>query len=127
MIALRARLNPRQVKQALGTLASLDIATINDDRTWHLTPRGKAADILIAPAVRTRGRKPMTGLVPGTSAFHLLALLDRPRHAAELTALLGVTRQLVHQLVVALSALGLIRPADTSYPSFVIALPTQRR
>jgi DNA-binding IclR family transcriptional regulator len=54
--------------------------------------------------------------------MRLLALLDRPRGGAELSALLGVTRQRVHQLVVALCARGLIRTADPNHPTFGIAL-----
>jgi len=50
-----------------------------------------------------------------------MGLLDRPRRGAELPALLGLTRQRVHQLIVALSARGLIRSADASCLSFVIA------
>jgi len=122
LIALRAGLNLPQTKTAIETLASLGLATINGNYTWHLTPRGKTAGILIAPAVRTRGRPPVTEVVPGTSAARLLALLDRPRRGAELPTLLGVTRQRVHQLAVALSALGLIRSADANCPTFVIAL-----
>ena len=122
LIAMRARLNLRQAKRALGGLASLDIAASDDDRTWHLTPRGKAADILIAPSVRTRGRNRVSGWPPGPAAAHLLALLDRPRHGAELGALLGVTRQRVHQLVVALFARDLIRAGDPGCPGFVVAL-----
>ena len=122
LVALRARLNLSQTTRALGTLASLDLATINGNHTWRLTPRGKAADIMIAPAVRTRGRPPNTEFVPGTSATRLLALLDRPRRGAELTTLLGVTRQRVHQLVVALAARGLGRLGDPNFPTFVIAL-----
>ena len=122
LIALRASLNLRQTKLALERLASLGLATTDGGRTWHLTPQGKRADISIAPAVRTRGRKPMTGLALGASAARLLALLERPRRGAELAASLNVTRQRVHQLVVALSARGLIRSADPNYPTFVIAL-----
>lgn len=122
LIALRARLNLPQTTRALETLASLDLATINGNYTWGLTPRGKAADITIAPAVRTPGRPQTTELVPGSSATHLLALLDRPRRGAELVTLLGVTRQRVHQLVVALAARGLVRLCDPNYPTFVIAL-----
>jgi DNA-binding MarR family transcriptional regulator len=122
LIALRAKLNLRQTRLALGGLASLGLATTDGGRTWHLTPQGKRADISITPAVRTRGRKPMTGPVLGPSAAGLLALLDRPRRGAELTASLNVTRQRIHQLVVALSARGLIRSADPNYPTFVIAL-----
>jgi DNA-binding MarR family transcriptional regulator len=64
----------------------------------------------------------MTRWVAGRSATRLLALLERPRHGAELTTLLGVTRQRVHQLVVALSARGLIRLADPTHPTFALAL-----
>jgi DNA-binding IclR family transcriptional regulator len=122
LIALRAALNLPQTERALGMLASLDLATINGNRTWHLTPRGKTAPISIAPAVRRRGRPPGAPSVPGASAMRLLALLDRPRGGAELSALLGVTRQRVHQLVVALCARGLIRTADPNHPTFGIAL-----
>jgi hypothetical protein len=116
LIALRAGLNLKQAKQALETLASLDLAITNHYRTWHLTPQGKAANISIAPVTRRRGRPPSTGGVPGGSAVRLLALLDRPRRGAELTTLLGVTRQRVHQVVVALSVRGLIRSADPNFP-----------
>jgi DNA-binding IclR family transcriptional regulator len=64
----------------------------------------------------------MTDAVPGGSASRLLASLDRPRRGAELVTLFGVTRQRVHQLVVALTARGLIRSADPNYPTFVVVL-----
>jgi DNA-binding MarR family transcriptional regulator len=51
----------------------------------------------------------------------MLALLARPRHGAELPALLGVTRQRVHQLIGELSALDLVRCAGPDLPSFVLA------
>ena len=121
LIALRAGLNLRQTKLALETLASLKLTVVNGNHTWHLTPRGKAADILIVPPVRSPGRLSVTGLTPGPSAARLLVMLDRPRRGAELAVLLGVTRQRVHQLVVALSARGLVRSADPDYPTFVIA------
>jgi DNA-binding IclR family transcriptional regulator len=121
LIALRAGLNLPQTDMALGKLSTLGLATVNGRRTWHLTPQGKTADVMIAPAVRKRGRPPVTGLVPGTSAASLLASLDRPRHGAELPALLGVTRQRVHQLVVALSALDLVRSGDPNSVVFAIA------
>jgi DNA-binding MarR family transcriptional regulator len=121
LIALRAGLNLLQTIRALKMLAALELAVIDDRRTWHITRRGKTANISIAPAVRRRGRKSMTTPTPGASAARLLELLDRPRRGAELAKLLGVTRQRVHQLVFALSALGLIRFADAAYPTFVIA------
>ena len=51
----------------------------------------------------------------------MLALLDQPRHGAELRALLGVTRQRVHQLVIDLLARDLIRSGDPDTPGFAIA------
>ena len=121
LIALGAGLNLQQTIRALKMLAELDLAVIDDRHTWHITRRGKTADISIAPGVRRRGRKSMTTPTPGASAARLLELLDQPRRGAELTKLLGVTRQRVHQLVVALSALGLVRFADPAHPTFVIA------
>jgi predicted transcriptional regulator len=123
LIALRASLTLKQTQHALATLASLGLATTEGGRIWNLTPLGKRATIASAPAVRKRGRKPMSGPIPpGSSAARLLALLDRPRRGADLALLLGVTRQRVHQLVVDLSARSLIRFADPNYPTFVIAL-----
>jgi predicted transcriptional regulator len=121
-VALRARLNVPQTIKAIGALASMGLAAPNGQRTWHLTPAGKQAEAVIAAPVRRRGPPPMMGAMPGPSAVRLLALLGRPRHGAELPALLGVTRQRVHQLVVALSALGEVRLADPSFASFAIAL-----
>jgi DNA-binding MarR family transcriptional regulator len=122
LVAVRAALNLRQTGLALGTLVSLELATINGNRTWHLTPRGKTAHISIAPDVRRHGRPPGAQPVPGPSAMRLLTLLDQPRRGVELAALPGVTRQRVHQLVVALSARGRLRTSDPDHPTFVIAL-----
>lgn len=121
-VALRAGLNVPQINKAIGALASMGLAEANGPRTWHLTPAGKRAEAVIAAPVRRRGPPPAKGAMPGPSAERLLALLDRPRHGAELPALLGVTRQRVHQLVVALYALGWVRLADPSFASFAIAL-----
>ena len=120
-IALRAHLNLRQTSRALERLAALQLAVGNNRHEWHLPLRGKRSDIRIVPAARKRGPKPSTARAPGAGAARLLALLDRPRHGTELMAMRGVTRQRVHQLVVALSAFGLIRLADPDFPTFVIA------
>ena len=122
LIALRVSLNLDQAGKALRKLVSLGLATTDGGRIWNLTPRGKRAVISIAPTLRTRGQKPLTALVPGSSAARLFALLDRPRRGAELPALLNLTRQRVNQLVAAVSAFGLIRFADPNCPTFAIAL-----
>jgi DNA-binding MarR family transcriptional regulator len=61
-------------------------------------------------------------VTPGSAAARLLALLESPRHRAELPGLLGVTRERVRQLVVALSAAGRIRGAGSPDPVFALAL-----
>src|ERR1700679_851348 len=111
-IAQRARLNLRQTGRALLRLALLDIVAIDADRTWCLTETGQVADVLIAPPVRKRGPKPGMRSPVGRTAARLLALLDQPRHGAELRAFLGVTRQRGHHLVVELLLLDLIRTRD---------------
>ena len=105
-IAVRAHLNLRQTIRALERLAALHLAIGNDRHEWHLTLRGKRADVTIVPTARKQGPKPSTARVPGAGAARLLALLNRPRRGTELMAMLGVTRQRVHQLIVALSAFG---------------------
>jgi DNA-binding MarR family transcriptional regulator len=102
-------------------LASLDIAAIDANRTWYLTQTGQVVEVLIAPPVRKRGRKPGTLSPVGGTAARLLALLDQPRHGAGLGALLGVTRQRVHQLILELLARDLIRSGDPNAPGFVVA------
>jgi DNA-binding MarR family transcriptional regulator len=121
MIAQRARLNLQQTRRALARLASLDIAAIDADRTWYLTQTGQVADVLIAQPEGSPGRKSGTPSPLGPTARRLLALLDQPRHGTELRAVLGVTRQRVHQLVIELLARDLIRSGDPDAPGFVIA------
>jgi DNA-binding MarR family transcriptional regulator len=64
---------------------------------------------------------PPTAPKPGTTADRLLAALDRPKLSKDLADELGVTRQRVHQLVVRLLALGLVRSADPATPVRLIA------
>jgi DNA-binding IclR family transcriptional regulator len=121
LIALQAGLNLKQTAKSLATLASLDLAEVDVRRKWHLTPHGKTVEFSIAPPVPSRGRRTIPKATPGPSATRLLELLDRPRRGADLATMLGVTRQRIDQLVVALSAFGLIRSADPSSPIFVVA------
>jgi Mn-dependent DtxR family transcriptional regulator len=65
---------------------------------------------------------------PGTAAARLLDRLDAPKRSTELARELGVTPQRVHQIIVRLLALGLVRPADPAMPTRVVARaedPTQ--
>jgi DNA-binding IclR family transcriptional regulator len=102
---------------ASGTLGLSGPGGADGHRSRQRPPGEKAADA----AVRKRGRPRGTKAVLNPAEARLLALLDRPRHGAKLPALLGVTRQRIHQLVGTLSALDLVRSADPDYPGFALA------
>jgi DNA-binding MarR family transcriptional regulator len=60
--------------------------------------------------------------VPTPSESRLLALLDRPRRATELTLLLGLTRERVRQMIATLLEREFIRPGDPESPTSIVAL-----
>ncbi len=125
-VALRARLD---LKQTESTLRRLSCAGIIEkcERTWVLTPRGITAVISVAPnPERRRGGKRQGEVRSGTSAHRLLALLARPQHGTKIVAELGVTPQRLHQLVVRLAALGLVRIGDLERPLHVVARSDDR-
>lgn len=117
-VALRAGFDLPPTGTASGTLGS---SGADGDRSQQRPAGEKAADAVVAPAVRKRGPPRRMKAVPNPAEARLLALLDRPRHGARLPALLGVTRQRIHQLLGALFARDLVRPADPDFPSFVLA------
>jgi hypothetical protein len=92
------------------------------DGVWGLTTRGRTVPFSVLPAVGTRGRKPSRTVVPGSSAARLLALLETPRHRADLAGLLGVTRERVRQSVVSQRVAGRIRGPGSGDPIFALAL-----
>jgi DNA-binding IclR family transcriptional regulator len=60
----------------------------------------------------------------GTSIARLLAAVDRPRRERDLARELGISRQMAHQNIVRLLALGLLRSADPDRPTQLVALAT---
>src|SRR3954453_10010739 len=122
-IAQQAALTFPQTRQGLAELELLGLATTEAGRRWALTPTGERAPTSVATAMRgrrgPRSHEARGGL--GAGEARLLACLDRPRRGAELAGLLGVTRQRIHQLVIKLSARGVIRCALQTYPTFVVA------
>jgi DNA-binding MarR family transcriptional regulator len=121
-IALRCGRRAERTGRALATLSDLRLAKKGEDGVWGLTARGRTVPFSVLPADGTRGRKPSLAVVPGSTAARLLALLETPRHRADLPGLLGVTRERVRQLVVAQSAAGRIRGAGSEDPIFALAL-----
>ena len=122
-MVLRSSIGREQVRQALESLSGLQLAEKIEDGVWGLTDSGRIVPFSVRlPEKKKRGRKPFGSVAPpGSAAARLLALLDTPRHRAELPKLLGVTRERIRQLLVALSAAGLIRGAGTDDPEFALA------
>jgi DNA-binding MarR family transcriptional regulator len=121
-IALRCGHGVERIGRALATLSDLRLAKKGEDGVWRLTKRGRTVPFSVFAERKTRGRKPSRTVVPGSTAARLLALLETPRHRADLPALLGVTRERVRQLVVSQSAAGRIRGAGSDDPIFALAL-----
>jgi len=122
VIALRSGHGVERIGRALATLSDLRLSKKGTYGVWGLTARGRTVPFSV-PEGRTRGRKPSRTVVPGSTAARLLALLETPRHRADLPGLLGVTRERVRQLVVSQSAAGRIRGAGSEdAPIFVLAL-----
>jgi DNA-binding MarR family transcriptional regulator len=121
LIAIRSGLSLKHTASALKSLTSLGIAASKDGRSWHLTRRGIGSAASADAPPRKRGRKPGDATKPSPSAQRLLACLDRPRTSAELSALMNVTRQRIHQILVVLFALDLIRSADPEHPTGLVA------
>ncbi len=122
VIALRCGHSVERIGRALATLSDLHLAKKGEDGVWGLIERGGTVPVSVLPEAGTRGRKPLRTVVPGSTAARLLALLEKPRHRADLPGLLGVTRERVRQLVVSLSAAGLIRGPGSGDPIFALAL-----
>jgi DNA-binding MarR family transcriptional regulator len=122
VIALRCGRSVERIGRALAALSDLRLAKKGKDGVWGLTARGQTVPFSVLLEVGTRGRKPSRTVVPGSSAARLLALLETPRHRADLPGLLGVTRERVRQLVVSQSAAGRIRGPGSGDPIFALAL-----
>jgi len=121
LIAINARLNLSQTGTALKSLESLGFAATKDGRLWYLTQLGIGGAVLTDTPPHKRGRKPGMSLKPGPAARRLLACLDRPRRSLELPAMLNTSRQRVHQLLIGLLTLDLIRSAEPEHPTAVVA------
>jgi len=126
-VAVRAGLDLKRANAALRKLAEKGLAAAvlssPGGRTrWQPTPRGEWALISTEPdPVPRRGPKTRNAILPNTSAHRLLQLLDRPRCGADLAVELGVSRQRIHQNIIRLLALGLIRCADLAHPTRIVA------
>lgn len=90
-------------------------------RTQRTRHAGTESDSAPAPVVRKRDPKHSPKTVPSRAAMRLLAALDRPRRGSELSALLGVSRERVRQLIGQLADMGLVRSANPGRRTTVVA------
>ena len=106
-IALEAKLDLKKAAAALEKLQELGLAERGETNRWALTRRGKNCRFKTIPDKVRRGSS-----LPGPSARRLLEVLDGPMRGSELAEKMGITLQRVHQLVVKLYALGLVKLGD---------------
>jgi DNA-binding MarR family transcriptional regulator len=115
-VAIATHLDLRKTLRALDALAKLDLITKTADHHWRVTRRGRACRFRTIPDKARRGS---SGL--GHAALRLLQALNRPMGGSELANELGVTKQRVHQLVVALHGTGHVRLGDPDRVLHIIA------
>jgi DNA-binding IclR family transcriptional regulator len=114
-IAIATKLNLVTVARELHRLAHLGLARKDQNRRWHASARGKTCRFETSP-----NRPRRNGAMLGTGAKRLLDMLDRPMRQVLIAEELGVSKQRVHQLIIKLHALGHVRFADPTRPSWLI-------
>ena len=114
-IAVKAKLDLIKTENALKTLGCLGLAKQNRKKRWRATKRGSTCRYEILP-----NRSPRKGGLPGPGGQRLLASLDRPMRAMEISERLGLTHQRVRQLIVKLHAQGHVSFADPAERSSIV-------
>lgn len=121
-IAVGARRDLKVVSNSLETLRRARLVSRGRDARWRATTRGRHCLVQLVPDPKPkRGPRAVGKIVPGSAADRLLAALDRPMRGVELTALLGVSPQRVHQIVVRLLAYDRVRIGDRAHILHIIA------
>ena len=116
-VALNAKLTLKEASASLAKLTSTGLITRADRYRWNVTAHGGRVAVSVLPRQpRRRGGKRFGEVRPGTSAERLLTLLKSPRRGPELASELGVSLQRVRQIVLRLSAVGLIEIGDPDRP-----------
>jgi len=114
-LAIETKLGLLTIARELQRLAHLGLARRDQGLKWHVTARGKTCHFKTVPN-RPRRNSAMIG--PG--AKRLLDILDRPMRQSLIAEKLGVSEQRVHHLIIRLHALGLVRFADPTCPSWLV-------
>jgi Mn-dependent DtxR family transcriptional regulator len=114
-IAIATKLNLVTIARELHRLAHLGLARKDQNRRWHVSARGKTCRFETAP-----NRPRRDGAMLGPGAKRLLDMLDRPMRQSLIAEELGISKQRVHQLIIKLHALGDVRFADPTRPSWLV-------
>lgn len=126
-VAARAGLDLERANRALRRLAEKGLAEAGPNAPgrpprWQPTARGASASISAEPEqLALRGLDRGNAFRPDSSAQRLLQVLDRPRRGVDLPAELGLSKQRIHQIIVRLLALGVVRSADPARPTRIVA------
>jgi Mn-dependent DtxR family transcriptional regulator len=114
-IAIETKLSLVTIARALHRLAHLGLVNRDQIRKWHVTARGKTCRFETVP-----NRPRRNGATLGPAAKRLLDMLDRPMRQSLIAEKLGVSHQRAHDLIVKLHALGRVRFADPTRPSWLV-------
>ena len=121
-IAVGALRDFRTVTKALKTLQQARLVRRDGDARWRVTARGQHCSVKRFPDPKPkRGSRAVGKIVQGSATDRLLITLDRPMRGKDLTALLGVSPQRVHQIVVRLLAYDKVRIGDRAHVLHIVA------
>jgi predicted transcriptional regulator len=114
-IAIETKLSLVTIARELHGLASLGLVKRNQIRKWQVTALAKTCRFETVP-----NRPRRNGAMLGPGAKRLLDMLDRPMRQSLLAEKLGVSHQRAHDLIIKLHALGRVRFADPTRPSWLV-------
>ena len=122
-IARLTKLSIRDISSSLRKLTDKVLVEKSKDHKWTATIDGTTRKYDILSRKKTIGdSKSGYRIVEGSSASRLLKLLESPMHGCDIVKEIGLSRQRIHQLTIRLYSIGAIRLADTSQPTFAMAL-----
>jgi DNA-binding MarR family transcriptional regulator len=112
-IAVAASRDLYTVTKALDSLCRARLVSRSCDTSWRATPQGRRCSVRRVPDPKPKRGPQATGrVVAGSAIDRLLSALDKPKRGADLAAILGVSPQRVHQIVVKQLAYGRVRVGD---------------
>jgi Mn-dependent DtxR family transcriptional regulator len=121
-IAVGALRDLKTVAKALKTLQQARLVRRGRDARWRVTVHGQHCSVKRVPDPKPkRGSRAVGKIVQGSATDRLLVALDRPMRGKDLAALLGVSPQRVHQIVVRLLAYDKVRIGDRAHVLHIVA------